>query len=109
MQAAIPCLSANKGLAEREKISEQISCHISVTNSNTHHHQGHCEDQLPFHLPDNGDGCLVTGSEGFYTYCGASKGKGRNFMVGFFYLFIFKTKMARDFWFVNRHLRNYSM
>lgn len=100
MQAAIPCPSGNKGLAEKEKISEQISCHTSVTNSNTHN-QGHYEDQLPFHLPDNVYGYMVTGTGSFYTYCRVNKGNRE------FYGFSYKTKMAQDFWFVNGHLRNY--
>jgi len=102
MQAAILCLAANKGLAERGKISEHISSHISITNSNTHHHRGHCEDQPPSHLPDNVDGYLVTGTKGFCTSWGMNKGQGRN-SVGF----SSKSKIARDFWSVNGRLRNY--
>lgn len=96
MQAAIPRPSGNKGLAE------QISCHNSVTNSNTHR-QGHCEDQLSFRLPDNVYGYMVTGTGSFYTYCRVNKGNGE------FYGFYYKTKMAQDLWFVNGHLRNYSV
>lgn len=55
MQAAIPRPSGNKGLAE------QISCHISVTNSNTHR-QGHCEDRLSFRLPDSVYGSQALGA-----------------------------------------------